>query len=1457
MTRAFGTYQTRNEAPARRDLFSRVWEADDGSGRNVCIVEFESVRLDPEVAARRWRAFEARVRLQQRIADAAGWESQWAAVRGAARHDGGWHAVHERLYPASAKDWARRESLPTDPATLRAISLGCLTALKQARRAVGRGHGNVKSSNILLDASPAWGRPVTLAVLTDPDAEGPPPEEPRDLADLGAALYEIITKRPYPGSGGLVLNTWGAEGRALGRAGPVWAAYCSDLLERRLRTVEDALERLPAPMRQRRRKTWVASTAVLVVALGVGGAIVLARHDTGVPSNYSGPRGNPRVMELVAFEEWLRPVRRALTDPGPGTTATGQNAALAGVWSALREIDAEEERASEIKPDRAQKLKTTRDHYWASLIVRSWKKQANFDRVLDGTGPTNDEWQEHATRVLERAEREIRDPVRALVQDDAQLAVTLADQFPRTAALVRDRLSPVLPPDEENPRPTPTKQQWESWLGERASLDALRELPVAARVETLAAQRQLIADDAAPYLALANESIDTALAGMAGTAGRLPDTAAIADAVRTAEEVAKRIESIAGPGVIAWKPLHDDASVQPLLSPGFTPADLRAWASAVVNYEFLPPQSDPRQAEEWRQRVQTQRARLDEALATGKLPSRFAAKPAEARQSADAVLREIEAGADREWIRRNETAIKTAAGAVEATLDALTAEVARIESATRYEGYVEARRQSTAPAVEGAPQAIADAWEGWVTALCDEWQPRGDADIEQFDAAFEALERDYALLAAEFPTADVSAAFLPAALSRREEIAQGLVAGTKAPPRGAPSESASGEWASVVAALAAAEPRFAAITTALADLSPLVPEDLAAVRTTLADAGLRDSSLPDDTSSTLSNAAAALDASTANELAALTRVIGNNAAHPASIVAAWARLSALAAVPTANGGADSPGAAGETLLHNGRALRERVSSVVAGHLQGRPRDAEAVVNRLDAGTRVAWERVAKDAASRAALVEALAAAPGLGVALSHVTDRRLRANWRMHDLASLHASGTPPAEESLRAEVDATLAELESLAADGDAGARLAHTRLRRIANARSGSADFSSCGPGSADGANFEQPWSAIATEDDASVSYSNPAFPGLSIDFIRVNSDENDAEWSYVATEEVSFELFKAVVEGCGDPGGNLLALLEWLRPSEHSGAVWRYDPETARLALAEAWFPNVSDALRTQGAAPPPHASAPINAVGAGVALYFCRVLGCRPPTPAEWRLALATSSAGAIGPTDPAPVAAILSSVTANLRDARAWREQIDYTERAAAENRSWPDPREAGVNYDVATRDSVWESPRIEDDYLMFAPVNRGAAGSGLFRHLIGNVMELVLAPQAAPESALPTLTSLHDDFTRWQQAGTGLLFLPRAFDAIDGKAEYLLVIGGSALSPPMHDGAPWPLATAIPLAKESSVGKRGTRNRQAGDSYPDLGIRLAFSTVPTPPGPLWERIVAAAAAADKPWYVLP
>jgi hypothetical protein len=300
-----------------------------------------------------------------------------------------------------------------------------------------------------------------------------------------------------------------------------------------------------------------------------------------------------------------------------------------------------------------------------------------------------------------------------------------------------------------------------------------------------------------------------------------------------------------------------------------------------------------------------------------------------------------------------------------------------------------------------------------------------------------------------------------------------------------------------------------------------------------------------------------------------------------------------------------------------------------------------------------------------------------------------------------------------------------------------------------------------------------------------------------------------SYLCTTEVSLQLCIDVVEGA-DKWADVRGLTDmdsffpadsrkgprvvnWTapegkmtlsvppRPDDTSGLGWHRPDGTQLMGKSIPYYP--------EGGAPAkgPEVVDPVDFISPSAAAYVSRLLNCRLPNSTEWR------AADTKYPTaDP------------NLRD-QTWANQHAYIrsiDEQSKHNANYPNQSMLKVKAISVLPAEQDKDPAVtsNDGSLYFRPVTdggegKGADGSAVFHHLVGNVWEFVFEnPDAMNSSPFPPTKD-------------GIVKLM-------GKGEQVRAIGGSAISPKEY-----PINSPAEFRWDTSrVG------------FSDAGFRLAFST---------------------------
>lgn len=155
-----------------------------------------------------------------------------------------------------------------------------VAALAQLKAKAGRGHGNLKASNLLLTSAAVRQARVLLADPA-PDEPSPGAHELADLRALGLILYQLVYRREITDDASWLIlpvemsREWTVQ---FGKAAPRWLELCNRLLDRRsgleqfnLGLLESQLQALaPKPAVSRRTLAYV-TIAIILLAGGGGG----------------------------------------------------------------------------------------------------------------------------------------------------------------------------------------------------------------------------------------------------------------------------------------------------------------------------------------------------------------------------------------------------------------------------------------------------------------------------------------------------------------------------------------------------------------------------------------------------------------------------------------------------------------------------------------------------------------------------------------------------------------------------------------------------------------------------------------------------------------------------------------------------------------------------------------------------------------------------------------------------------------------------------------------------------------------------------------------------------------------------------------------------------------------------------------------------------------------------------
>jgi formylglycine-generating enzyme required for sulfatase activity len=256
----FGEYQQVEQI----DLAGYVWTARKGTGAPA---QFALRFRDPPALL-----FRAAAEVQKQVAESKA--PGWAPV----------HAIGDTYYVTDAYPWSaqllfEQKDRVTSPHLLR-LTEQIAAALQRIAGQLGRQHGNLKLSNVLLSARDLE---RTTAALCDP-APTAPTDPAADRRALGRIIFELVTGQIFRDYFWPVVS--GEKWEALGPDGPKWLDWCNRLLAPADNATACSIEQFqqeveiirPAPTFGQRMAAlpWKRVSAVAAVVLVVGAGALIA-----------------------------------------------------------------------------------------------------------------------------------------------------------------------------------------------------------------------------------------------------------------------------------------------------------------------------------------------------------------------------------------------------------------------------------------------------------------------------------------------------------------------------------------------------------------------------------------------------------------------------------------------------------------------------------------------------------------------------------------------------------------------------------------------------------------------------------------------------------------------------------------------------------------------------------------------------------------------------------------------------------------------------------------------------------------------------------------------------------------------------------------------------------------------------------------------------------------------------
>ncbi|MBL9032307.1 MAG: hypothetical protein JNM80_11470 [Phycisphaerae bacterium] len=1322
-----------------------------------------------------------------------------------------------------------------DAEDLRRVVGSTLRALKSYWEGCGRGHGNLKPSNVLIRGEADVSECEILLTDPLPEADADAARDlPADVRAVGNLIHRLVTRQPPGERVGQAVRE-GPEWDALGKSGRAWRDLCERLVvpdpTAPVPTVDEVLEALPGAGGKGGRGLGVlVGIAAAVVLLG-GGAAAYFLLSQPKPGPLPGSSGGSATA--ASGDEWLRFVREFqsvaplfeglkgdLVDAN-GTKRPRREAFAAD--ASLKPISDVASRFDPASPTSLHPLRLVSGQTRAMLYGGRFPKETDveFDARMAGYASKAQPGLTEAQSEVTAVRTAIRDwPARRALLDTAKRWEARGWAVPSREVL-------------RSLRPLDDFDNWAEVDGDSPSAHEAAAEAAIKSIDWVLSRSPLIAQieeawTSAEKSAAAITAVDEPLlkrfgqfvqieGGRLGTQSTSADLTAFAQAIERLRDVGVDLSAFVASDFkrvdlaewVASDSVRLFADASDLSAKTFTD-----WKAEIVKPAFRVPNPADNPVASWKSTPPTRPA-ADALAKADRDIAALGGDPAESladlrRQLAD-LERRVTDAAGLEYVRANFARIDADSAAIKKDIDALVRSIGA--TSDRVTGSL-AKSKEQLEQQRARLQAVT----------------LSDPDLQVvWRACLDALTRDSGQLGVAVPAATRrldSLRQLEAALpvwTPRESSWADLLAKSASDSRRERLRALTTNWSGGVPpaedispAISATGEAYAAATRSLAALD----DTLVAIAEAMRDAYAADEPLP--SGGTLGGLAMALrsnpefkNAGSSGPIAALAahadevvrieaapsaselEAIGTGAS-PSAAVAAWRKLATRSDWPTPRG-----------LAAAQRAFEDATRAIDSVRDVARKRSLRAEAESL---ARAAWRRAADASASR----EDLATALSLRAAFRMDADQDLLASEtpaRVRFNAALLAlrdeldpqSGTRPSDEAADARIRAFIEAFGS-----EASAPLAD--LRELLDAKvdpTPKVDLSRLGPGSPSvGWRCEDPDASPLTfvgPSGARLSFARlPDAPGQPAAFIAVTelSIESLAELSKsnaAAREQLRlvFEAQAAVQELRGwdwSAGGGLAP-----RPAWQNGEL-DPNPKFRTLPFYGADAPREAPSPRS-----------PVQGLGPADALLCAHLLGCRLPTAEEFRRA-----------------ATAWPSATPNLRDA-AWGKHLGHVrqQRSLPANQAtqadmrflWPD---AGcfpyVPGDKATAESAKAGP-TQDGVIWFRDTPAAATTPA---DLVGNVAEYVLNHDDPPGSSLD-----------------GIKAALAALVQADPTA--LGVTGSSAIAPPEVDPSKQYAFRATDLRR--NVG------------YSDLGVRLAFTAigVAPPPVPLAKKAADLLSKPEALW----
>lgn len=1454
---SFGNFEAVSEL--YRGGLGRVWTARGvgaaAGGEAGAEASFAVKTCEPNVAVVGERAaleavrrFIEQARVQQEVSrggsaggasgSTPGGGSFWAPVHAIIEDDPPTSAAYVTdLFSRSAERLVAGR-LRVDGRGLQRIVGGVIEGLRELKEKAGRGHGNLKPSNVLIDAATDLG--LARVALTDPAAEvdqqrsqagGARDWQTRDLRAVGDLIHRLVLHQAFTERSAWPIAS-SPEWSRLGKTGAKWLEIANLLLSPNAEEARPDLDELKA---QIEALTVKGGNKGLLIAGATAGVLILGGGVTlAVLASGGGHGGEGGIVDGEQFDpaawqalnqgylQWFGALEREIGRMDESRAAAWRSdATLADVMKRIE--------GAKVDPKEIAGV--------AQASYQSWAAGgAPPERVTTGAGPSRVRLALETMNSIESSLLETWPTVKEL--EDAATKWEAAP-FAWTAA-------------SERVRAAVKELRGEGTTGMSAAIDGV--LAMAARVRALEARWSALEASAAVI-----ESKDDAVLGQfleasaawvggaqpaAGSDG-LVDGARLEEVERLAAALKKFVET-------DWAEFDHDTFVQTndlykQVASGATidKAAFDQWLHAASSPEAkLPQGADPRGQWQITARAAEAHGLLKEIAqelgvsveaaegdwaaveAAGTLAGqsdRHAARVQEAAKllaEAHEHAAAIEAGKLR-WTRGTADTIRAKMADSDRAMEQAKLALSDVLQRIRLdkEATFEQVRDAIAGRAEISPSAAVNAaWQAGKGALLAKYKPGSGLASADLRLEAEGLEQSLKQIAdagGSLPEGLEKVGLVQqvdeALRGKRERAIEAALAGLKGadgalPPAGDPAYAAAatqvhdavGAWVEDAVKMAG-DLRAASDRLNLgyglsegADESPGTLYERWAGKEVFVDA------FGESGPSPLAERMAGLERveQMTSRAALIAEIEGAQQGRQERAIAAYRRLGEFA-----------PSSVEE--LTSELALADRLKLALDDVQRVAPARREALEQEFAEARRSHWRAFAEGATDAAALTGALEARERFDVALSpDALGERLYVDAQVYALVKgLAAAGED--DEKARGAAQAFIASIDSASPSISRGVLDAEPVGGIIAGVRgilSGQevaparVSPTTIGPGALEGWTGEE-------RADGTVAFTNAATAGT-LEFVRVEGDAAaNVEPFYIMTTEMSLAQYEAIDTISNGTASRLLGVSEEAQDYWNGPRVWRLaqgragrntfwlqsSPIYQSTPAYPAGLGDASNQRRIAESQGGPSESMPMQYVPGAAAVYAAKAVGCRLPTSAEWLAALKQVGGGG-------------TTIGANLRDA-TWTLQQEHVRGFIAQTTgvNYPDAagfRAAGVRAGAGASATAW--PGLDDGTLWFRPVADATTGSPpavFVEGLVGNVAEWVFEDPASVE-ALPDAASaetfLVDGQGGWEPA----------------RAGQLRVMGASALSPPE-------MAADAALTPADAYGA-------ATAGYADVGLRLVF-----------------------------